>query len=211
MFICRMDPKTSFYFEMRLFGNNARPDCAWYSCSTVVDADTMNFKEFVDDILRTYPCALTEVVKFYYFDHESNSHIQVCTDQDLVAMFAKHEATKIIHMSVEYFDVSKPAVAIPDWSFSSKPKGVGPSSSSMNASETITCLGQPSIQPSNQPSSQPDAPNQDDPADIYLLNPHPEYEHVGVNEEDIYSDDDNCEKEKLGKDHEDYVPRSDSE
>ncbi|WVZ74373.1 hypothetical protein U9M48_022561, partial [Paspalum notatum var. saurae] len=199
-----MDPKTSFYFEMRLFGNNARPDCAWYSCSTVVDADTTNFKDFVDDILHTYPCALTEVVKFYYFDHESNSHMQVCTDHDLVAMFAKHEATKVIHMSVEYFDVSKPVVAIPDWSL--------PSSSNMNASETMTCLGQTSSQPNAQPSSQPNAPNQDDPADIYLMNPHPEYEHVGVDEEDIYVDDDKCEKEKLGKDHEeDYIPSSDSD
>ncbi|KAJ1296770.1 hypothetical protein BS78_01G327600 [Paspalum vaginatum] len=172
-----------FYLEMRLFGNNSRADCSWYSCSTVVDSDTTNFKDFFDDTLHTYPCVPTEVVKLYYFCDESNSHVQVCTDQDLVAMFATHDATKTIRLSIGYFDVNGYADCVPS---------------------AITVV---------QTSSQPTEPSQDEPANTYLINPHPEYEHVGVDDEGIYSDDDVdiSEKAKLGKDHEEeYIPSSDS-
>lgn len=210
-----MDPKTSFYLEMRLFGNNSRADCSWYSCSTVVDSDTTNFKDFVDDILHTYPCVPTEVVKLYYFCDESNSHVQVCTDQDLVAMFAKHDATKTIRLSIGYFDVSKPDVPIPDWSSSSKPAVGEASKSTLNAaSETITADCVPSAITVGQTSSQPTEPSQNEAADTYLMNPHPEYEHVGVDVEGMYSDVDvdMSDKAKLGKDHkEEYIPSSDSD
>ena len=46
------------------------------------------------------------------------------------------------------------------------------------------------------------------------MNPHPEYEHVGVDVEGMYSDVDvdMSDKAKLGKDHkEEYIPSSDSD
>lgn len=61
-----MDPETSFFLDMRLFGNSFIPECRQYSYNKVVDFDTVNFKDFVDDILSTYPSVYTEVVKFFY-------------------------------------------------------------------------------------------------------------------------------------------------
>ncbi|WVZ49602.1 hypothetical protein U9M48_000944 [Paspalum notatum var. saurae] len=193
------------------------PHPEWLPKGTVVDSDTTNFKDFVDDILHTYPCVPTEVVKLYYFCDESNSHVQVCTDQDLVAMFAKHDATKTIRLSIGYFDVSKPDVPVPDWSCSSKPAVGEASKSTLNAasaSETVTADCVPSAITVGQTSSQPIEPSQDEPAYTYLMNPHPEYEHVGVDDEGIYSDVDVdiSDKAKPGKDHEEeYIPSSDSD
>ncbi|WVZ50012.1 hypothetical protein U9M48_001311, partial [Paspalum notatum var. saurae] len=178
---------------------------------TVVDSDTTNFKDFVDDILRTYPCVPTEVVKIYYFCEQSNSHTEVTTDQELVDMFDKHEDTKFIRLSVGYFDASKPVVPIPNWG-STNPEPSEP------ASETITVVpGIGTLSLTSEPNQSADNashPVVDEEVDTYLINPFPEFEHVGIDEEGLYSDDDNADKVKPTKDHEvEYVPsfESDSE
>ena len=111
-----MDLKTSFFLDIRLFGNNTRVEGGRYSFSTVVDSDYTNFKDFVDDILHSYPSGYNDVVKLFYLADES--HVEIKTDQDLLAMFAKHESSRVIRMSIGYFDTRKPHVPIPDWNIS---------------------------------------------------------------------------------------------
>ena len=89
-----MDPKTSFFLDIQLFGNNTRVEGGWYSFSKVVDSDYTNFKDFVDDILHSYPSGYNDVVKLFYLADES--HVEIRTDQDLLAMFAKHESSRVI-------------------------------------------------------------------------------------------------------------------
>ena len=53
VFICRMDPCTSFNLEIRIFSPNSR--CRWFSFDMVIDSDTINFKDLVDIMLDKYP------------------------------------------------------------------------------------------------------------------------------------------------------------
>ena len=57
-----MDPETSFNLEMRIICTNVR-SCG-FSFDKVVDADTTNFKDLVDDIVGKYPPDYGEVVKY---------------------------------------------------------------------------------------------------------------------------------------------------
>ena len=116
-----MDLKTSFFLDIRLFGNNTRVEGGWYSSSKVVDSDYTNFKDFVDDILHSYPSGYNDVVKLFYLADES--HVEIRTNQDLLAMFAKHESSRVIHISIGYFDTRKPHVPIPDWNISNAWEG----------------------------------------------------------------------------------------
>ena len=83
-----MDPKTSFFLDMKLFGNNTRVEGGWYSTSKVVDSDYTNFEDFVDDILHSYPKGYDDVVKLFYLADES--HVEIRTDEELLAMFDKN-------------------------------------------------------------------------------------------------------------------------
>ncbi|KAJ1286913.1 hypothetical protein BS78_03G389100 [Paspalum vaginatum] len=155
-----MDPKTSFNLEFRIFATKSR--FPWFLHTKVVDSDTMNYKDLLDEIMRKYPCSYGEVVKMYYYCAESKSNIEVCCDQDLVNMFQKNASTKtlLIHQAIPLWDVTyAKAVEIP-------------CTSSMPAP----------TQSSDEPSQQP----KDD--DKYLQNPEPENEYVGVDEEGMYID-----------------------
>jgi hypothetical protein len=90
MFMCRNDIETSFNLEIRIISSTMRGP--WYGINKVVDSDTTNFKDLVDEILDT------------------KSNIQIRSDQDLMHMFAKHMSSKCCFMSIAYHkpDVDPP-------------------------------------------------------------------------------------------------------
>jgi len=55
--------------------------------SKVVDADRINFKDFVDEVVETNPHGYGELVKVYYWALDTKVNIELCTDQDLLHMF----------------------------------------------------------------------------------------------------------------------------
>ena len=82
LFICRMDPETSYNQGIRIIASNL---CArWFSVNKVVDFDITNFKDFVDDILEKYPCSYGNVVKVFYFYADSKANIETSSEKDLV-------------------------------------------------------------------------------------------------------------------------------
>lgn len=82
LFICRMDPETSYNQDIRIIASNL---CArWFSINKVIDSDITNFKDFVDDILEKYPCIYGNVVKVFYFCADSKANIETSSDKDLV-------------------------------------------------------------------------------------------------------------------------------
>ena len=183
-----MDPKTSFFLDIRLFGNNTRVEGGWYSFSKVVDSDYTNFKDFVDDILHSYPSGYNDVVKLFYLADES--HVEIRTDQDLLAMFAKHESSRVIRMSIGYFDTRKPHVPIPDWNISNAIiSDVVPCTPSLSQNSPLKAITQ-GTQPT-ETDSRATQPTQttDDTLETYLVNPFPQNEHVGDDDDEVeYSD-----------------------
>ena len=113
MFICRLDPKTSYNLEMRIIGTNTRS--CWYSCSMIVDSGTTNFKDLVAEIVDKYPCGYGEVVKLFYYCAHTKSNIQVNSNQDLVDMFAKHVNSKTCSVSIAYHLPTSKVPNIPLW------------------------------------------------------------------------------------------------
>ncbi|WVZ73227.1 hypothetical protein U9M48_021561 [Paspalum notatum var. saurae] len=166
-----MDPVSSYKLDVRIISNRARFS-SWYRHSTVVDSDLTNFKDLMDDTLKIFPCGYGDVVKLFYFCAQTKSNIEIRTDQDLLAMFAKHKSTKTCFLSFDYHDTSSEPPIVPLWK-----KVDVPCTPSIAASSQI-CPTQ------TQTESQPETQVQ--PEDQYLLNPEPENEHVGVDEEGLY-------------------------
>ena len=73
-----------------------------FGINKVVDSDTTNFKDFVDEILDQFPCGYGDVVKLFYFCSESKSNIQIHSDQGLMHMCAKHMNSKCCYLSIAY-------------------------------------------------------------------------------------------------------------
>ena len=109
----RMDPKTCYNLEIRIIAYNTRSK--WFSFSKVVDADTTNFKDLVDEILDKYPSSYGDLVKLFYYAADTKSNIELSTDQELLAMFAKHVSTKTCYLSIAYYPSSAEPPAIPIW------------------------------------------------------------------------------------------------
>jgi hypothetical protein len=95
-----MDPETSFLMKIRLFGNTFRPKFVAYSLTKVVDSNTTNFKDFLDDVLKSHPSGYNEVVQVFYYFAPEKQHLEIKTDQDMVAMFNKHADSKVIRISL---------------------------------------------------------------------------------------------------------------
>jgi hypothetical protein len=68
----------------------------------VVDSDICNFKDFVDGIVDKYPPSHHERVSVSYYDYASKTYLEVKSDQDLLAMFAKHVDSKTVSMAIAY-------------------------------------------------------------------------------------------------------------
>jgi hypothetical protein len=119
-----MDPETSFLLEIRLFGNTFRPEFVAYSLTKVVDSDTTNFKDFLDDVLKSHPSGCNEVVQVLYYFAPEKQHLEIKTDQDMVAMFNRHADSKVIHISIAYNAHTHDPAPIPDVETSPCGKGV---------------------------------------------------------------------------------------
>ena len=58
-----MDPKTCYNLEIRIIAYNTRSK--WFNFSKVVDGDTTNFKDLVDEIQDKYPPVYGDLVKLF--------------------------------------------------------------------------------------------------------------------------------------------------
>ena len=87
-----MDAKSSYNLEILIVAPNSR--ARWFSLNKVVDADRTNFTDLVAEVVDKYPHDYGDIVRLFYFCMDSKVNIQVCTDQDLIVMFAKHKASK---------------------------------------------------------------------------------------------------------------------
>ena len=94
LFICRMDDNSRFKLEIRIVAPNCRG--RWYSLEKTVDADFTNFRDLVDEVVDKCPPSFGDVVKLFYSCMDTKANIHVCSDQDLVEMFAKHKAFKVL-------------------------------------------------------------------------------------------------------------------
>ena len=100
LFICRMDPASSYNLEIRIIARHTR--ARWFSLNKVVDADRTNFVDLVAEVENKYLSDYGDVVRLFYFYIERQVNIQVCTDQDLLDMFAKHNASKCCFLTFGY-------------------------------------------------------------------------------------------------------------
>jgi len=87
----------------------------WFGFNKVVDSDTTNFKDLVDEIVDKFPCGYGDVVKLFYFCADSKSNIEIHSDQDLMNMFAKHKTSKCCRMSIVYHKPDVDPPEIPLW------------------------------------------------------------------------------------------------
>ena len=87
----------------------------WFGFNKVVDSDTTNFKDLVDEIVDKFPCGYGDVVKLFYFCADSKSNIEIHSDQDLMNMFAKHKTSKCCRMSIAYHKPDVDPPEIPLW------------------------------------------------------------------------------------------------
>jgi hypothetical protein len=119
-----MDPETSFPLKIRMVGNTFRPEFVAYSLTKVVDSDTTNFKDFLDDVLKSHPSGYNEVVQVFFYFALVKQHREIKTDQDMVAMFNRHADSKVIHISIAYNAPTSDPTPIPDVESSPCGKGV---------------------------------------------------------------------------------------
>ncbi|WVZ71199.1 hypothetical protein U9M48_019814 [Paspalum notatum var. saurae] len=180
-----MDPKSTYLLEICIAHNSrSRKDVSCLIDTMVVDADTCNFKDFVNEIVEKNPPRYNENVIVAHYDHSSAIYMEVKSDQDILEMFAKHVDTKVVDMSIAYTLPSE----TPQWPIVS------------TKSIDIQCTEATTSQP-----IQPSICQLDD--DNYLLNPEPENEFVGVDEEALYLSN----ASKTGVSHEDDTSKSESE
>jgi hypothetical protein len=99
-----MDPNSSYLLKIKLFGNPkcARKEISYFCFEKVVDSDTTNFKDFIDEIVDKFPPGFNNVATIQYYDDDVKLFPQVKTDQELQAMFVKHAKTKVVNMCVAY-------------------------------------------------------------------------------------------------------------
>ncbi|KAG2588400.1 hypothetical protein PVAP13_5NG332843 [Panicum virgatum] len=167
-----MDPNTSFDLEIRIISRNLNSQ--WDLLNKVVDADFTNFRDLVDEVLEKYPPCSNEIASLFYFSMDRKTNIQICSDQDLVEMFAKHKASKCCLLSVCYHNPDSEPPEIPTWEFSGTVHSI---EAPFTPSVSCPMLPEPSLQSHTQ-SADTD----------FLANPNPSFDHVGIDEEGLYID-----------------------
>ena len=65
LFICRMDENSLFKLEIRIVAPKTRD--RWYSLDKTVDADFINFRDLVDEVVDKYPRHFSDIVKLFLF------------------------------------------------------------------------------------------------------------------------------------------------
>ena len=139
-----------------------------------MDVDRANFIDLVAEVIDKYPHNYGDIVGLVYFCMDSKVNIQVCTDQDLVEMFAKHKASKCCLLTVAYHIPSSEPPVIPDWDSGSTVNSIEPP-----FTPSIAC--QSLAEPSHATHTQSAEPK-------YLANPNSMNKHMGVDEEGLYID-----------------------
>jgi hypothetical protein len=78
-----MDPNSTYLLEIKLLGNpkKVRKDVRCFCFDKVVDSDTTNLKDLVDEITDMYPPGYLEVAHVQYYDADLKSFPVVNTDQ----------------------------------------------------------------------------------------------------------------------------------
>jgi hypothetical protein len=168
--IARMDPNSSYLVRIKLVDikRKARQDVGCYSFTKVVDADTTNFDDFLESILNEFPPRYKKVAIVQYYDDTSKTLSEVKTDQDLLSMFGKHAMTKVVCMTIVYYDhLQEAPQVVTEW----------PSPLRKRHSDANDVV-------QGEPQESKSVQNEED--DSYLTNPLPENEHVGVDDEAIY-------------------------
>ncbi|RLN40151.1 uncharacterized protein C2845_PM01G32190 [Panicum miliaceum] len=161
-----MDPESGFNLEIRIIAYNTRS--RWYSFSKVVDADTTNFKDLVDEIMDKCPCRYDDLVKLFYYAAETKSNIEVSTDQELLDMFAKHRSTKTCYLSIAYHPPSMEPPPIPTWD------------DYVDVPFTPSIPDPLEVDASHSHFTKTPTSSEINAEDKYLDNPEPENEHVQV-------------------------------
>jgi hypothetical protein len=167
-----LEIQSSYNLEIRIVASNCHG--RWYELSKNVDADRTSLGDLVDEIVDKNPHGYGEIVKVFYFDLDRKVNIEVGTDQDLLALFAKHYVSKCYLMTFAYYRPASGPPYILDWDFGSSEKSVEPPF-------TPSITGPSFAEPSHSTHTQ----NGDDEI---LANPNPMNEHVGVDDECLYID-----------------------
>ncbi len=169
VWICRMDPFSTFILTVRIMRKGSRFEGAWVF-EWLIDCDTANFKDFVDDISEKYPWGIDETVTVQYLDSSLNMLCLVSSDKEMMTMFKSFGQNRSGDVFITINGPSdKSIIDIP-----CTPSAPIPSQA---------CFSQ--ISNVNQPLEGGDLA--DTMVDTYLANPFEHFEHVGVDEEDQYS------------------------
>ncbi|KAG2659178.1 hypothetical protein PVAP13_1KG340605 [Panicum virgatum] len=140
-----MDGNSCFKLEIRIVAPNCRG--SWYSLDKFVDADFTNFKDLVDEVVDKCPPSYGHIVKIFYSCMDSKANIEICSDQDLVEMFAKHKASKCCYLTFCYHSPSTKPPKIPIWDVS----GIGqPVEAPFTPSMPCPSIAEPSLQTHSQ-------------------------------------------------------------
>uniref|UniRef100_I1QZT8 Uncharacterized protein n=1 Tax=Oryza glaberrima TaxID=4538 RepID=I1QZT8_ORYGL len=104
-----MDPIATYLLEIKLAGDrkNARVEYDWFIFSKVVDSNVLCYKDFVDDIAKSYPWGPNETVTIDYMDLVDKTSHHVKTDQDMIAMFEKFIDIKVIPMIIRIHGIDE--------------------------------------------------------------------------------------------------------
>jgi len=170
LFICRMDDNSRFKLEIRIVAPNCRG--RWYNLEKIVDADFTNFRDLVDEVVDKCPPSFGDVVKLFYSCMDTKANIQVCSDQDLVEMFAKYEASKCCYMTFCYHSLGSKPPEIPVWDVTTTSKSVAAPCTPSMPCPSIT---EPSFGTYTHETEQ-------------MPNPNPRDEYLGVDGEGLYID-----------------------
>jgi len=171
-----MDLSTRFIIEVKLLGNlkTRRSDCKCWCFDMEVDSDTSNFMDLHSSVVDKYPPAYLDVAHFQYYDEELKAFPEVKNGQDLMVMFERHSKKKVIIMFVVYRAPSDPYEPVTEWDFSEDAEG--------------TREGNNIEEEDGNYEEEDDSSEEDGDDDEYLMNPEPQNEHVGVDEEAMYLD-----------------------
>ena len=72
LFICRMDPASSYNLEIQIIARHTR--ARWFSLNKVIDADHTNFVDLVAEVENKYLSNYGDVVRLFYFCIERDEH-----------------------------------------------------------------------------------------------------------------------------------------
>ena len=140
MCICRMDENSLFKLEIRIVAPNCHG--RWYNLEKIVDADFTNFRDLVDKVVDKCPPSYGDIVKLFYSCMDTKTNIPICSDQDLVEMFAKHKASKCCYLTFCYHSPGSDPPEIPIWDVTTTSKSVA---ASCTPSMPCPSLAEPSL------------------------------------------------------------------